>query len=59
MKLLSDAENPQVAMFAAMILKGKILLLYLFAPYADRETVTQVLAKQRTNVGQLQRANER
>lgn len=58
-KLLSDAENPQVAMFAAMILKGKILLLYLFAPYADRETVTQMLAKQRTNVGQLQRANER
>ena len=48
-----------MALFAAMILKGKILLLYLFAPYADRETVTQVLAKQRTNVGQLQRANER
>jgi len=58
-KLLSDEENPQVAMFAAMILKEKILLSYLFAPYADRETVTQVLAKQRTNVGQLQRANQK
>src|SRR5204863_9203655 len=58
-KLLSDEENPQVAMFAAMILKEKILLSCLFAPYADRHTVTQVLAKQRTNVGRLQHANQK
>ena len=40
-----------------MLLKGKVLLCYLFAPYVGRETLMQLLAKQRANVRQLQRAN--
>jgi hypothetical protein len=56
-KLLSDDENPQVAIFAATILKAKVVLSYLFAPYVDRETVIQVLTRQRAHLTQLQRAN--
>jgi hypothetical protein len=57
LNLLTEQENPQVAISGATILKEKVVLLYLFAPYVDRETVTQVLTKQRANLTQLQRAN--
>ena len=50
-------ERTQVTVFATTVLKGKIVLYYLFAPYVGGETVTQMLVKQRANVGQLQRAN--
>lgn len=50
-------ERTQVTVFATTVLKGKIVLYYLFAPYVGGETVTQMLVKQRANVGQLRRAN--
>jgi hypothetical protein len=50
-------EYTQGTIIATMLLKGKILLCYLYAPYAGRETLTKILAKQRANVRQLQRAN--
>jgi hypothetical protein len=56
-RLLSDQENPQVAIFAATILKEKVLLSYLFASYAGGKTVAELLAKQRANVSALHRLN--
>jgi hypothetical protein len=50
-------EYTQGTIIATMLLKGKVLLCYLFAPYVGRETLMQLLAKQRANVRQLQRAN--
>jgi hypothetical protein len=50
-------EYTQGTIIATMLLKGKVLLCYLFAPYVGRETLTQILVKQRANVRQLQRAN--
>jgi hypothetical protein len=56
-KLLSDDDHPQVAVVAATILREKVVLSYLFAPYVDRSTVTQVLTRQRSNLAQLHKAN--
>jgi hypothetical protein len=50
-------EYTQGTIIATMLLKGKVLICYLFAPYVGRETLTQLLVKQRANVKQLQRAN--
>jgi hypothetical protein len=50
-------ETMQAGIIATTILKDKIVLYYLFAPYVGRETFIQLLAKHRTNVSELQRAN--
>src|SRR5262245_20190710 len=50
-------EYTQGTIIATMLLKGKVLLCYLFTPYVGRETLTKLLAKQRANVRQLQRMN--
>jgi hypothetical protein len=47
----------QATIIAATIVKDRVLLCYLFAPYLGRETITQLLAKQRANIDQLHRAN--
>jgi hypothetical protein len=56
-KVEGREETTQVAMIATTILKSKVVQLYLFAPYVAGKTIAQLLAKQRTNVGQLHRAN--
>ena len=50
-------QQVQATVFATTIIKGKVVLHYLFAPYAAGETIKQMLAKQRTNVARLQAAN--
>jgi len=50
-------EYTQGTIIATMLLKGKVLLCYLFAPYVGRETLTQLLAKQRANVRHMRQAN--
>ena len=57
LKAETGEEKTQLTVFATTILKGKAILFYLFAPYMTRETVTQMLARHRVNVGRLQRAN--
>jgi hypothetical protein len=47
----------QVTIIATTILKEKVVSYYLFAPYVGRESITQLLAKHRKNVNQLQHAN--
>ena len=47
----------QVTLIAATVVKNKIVICYLFAPYAGRETIANLLASQRANVRQLHRAN--
>jgi hypothetical protein len=53
----SGGEKTQATVFATTVLKGKVVLYYLLAPYVRGETITQMLAKQRTSIGRLQRAN--
>jgi hypothetical protein len=50
-------EATQVTVFASTILKDKVVLFYLFAPYRGHETIPQLLATQRANMVQLQQAN--
>jgi hypothetical protein len=52
-----EATQVSVTVIATTLLKGKVVQLYLFAPYAGGKTIAQLVAKQRTNLGQLQRAN--
>ena len=39
------------------VVKNKVVICYLFAPYAGRSTIAKLLGSQRVNVRQLQRAN--
>lgn len=50
-------EFTQVTLIAATVVRNKIVICYLFAPYAGRSTIPKLLALQRANVRQLQRAN--
>ena len=50
-------EFTQVTLIAATVVKNKVVICYLFAPYAGRDTIAKLLATQRANVRQLQRAN--
>jgi hypothetical protein len=50
-------EITQATVITALILKGKIIISYLFAPYAGHETIPKLLTTQRAHVSQLQRAN--
>jgi hypothetical protein len=56
-KVDTGKEFAQATVIAATIVKGKLLLNYLFAPYLGRETLKHVLTKQRANVRQLRHAN--
>jgi hypothetical protein len=49
----------RLSMLATTVVKDKVVLYYQFAPYVGRATITQLLAQQRTNVSQLQRANQK
>ena len=57
LKIEAQEETTQVTLFATTILKDKVVASYLFAPYRGRNTISELLAKQRSNVGRLQRAN--
>ena len=50
-------ETAQVTLFATTILKDKVVASYLFAPYGGRKSISELLTKQRSIVGRLQRAN--
>jgi hypothetical protein len=50
-------EFTHATVIAATVVKGKVLICYLFAPYAGRGTLPELLTKQRRNIGQLQKAN--
>jgi hypothetical protein len=50
-------DKTQATVFATTIVKGKLVYFYLFAPYVSGDTVTDLLAQQRTHVRQLQTAN--
>jgi hypothetical protein len=50
-------ETTQVTIIATTLVKSKVVQLYMFAPYASGKSIAQLLAKQRTNVSQLQRTN--
>ena len=50
-------EFTQATVIAAMIVKDKIMICYVTAPYVGRETISALLARQRVNVSQMQRAN--
>ncbi len=50
-------EFTQATIIAATVVKDKVLLSYLFAPYVGRQTIAELLTKQRVNVTRLQRAN--
>ena len=50
-------EFTQVTLIATTVVKNKVVICYLFAPYAGRDTIAKLLASQRANVRQRQRAN--
>lgn len=56
-KVDTGPETTQETIIATSLLKGKVVQLYLFAPYTGGKSIAQLLAKQRINVSQLQRAN--
>jgi hypothetical protein len=56
-KVEARDHTTQVTIIATTLIKSKVVQLYLFAPYAGGKTIAQLLSKQRTNTGQLQRAN--
>ena len=56
-KVEGHDETTQGTVIATTLLKSKVVQLYLFAPYTGGKSIAQLLAKQRINVGQLQRAN--
>ena len=56
-KVDTGPETTQVTIIATSLLKGKVVQLYLFSPYTGGTSIAQLLAKQRINVGLLQRAN--
>ena len=58
-KFKIDTHDPttQLAIIATTLLRGKVVQLYLFAPYTGHTSITQLLAQQRMNAGRLQRAN--
>ena len=59
-KFRVGAREPttQVAIIATTLVRSKVVQLYLFSPYTSGKTISQLLTKQRTNVSQLQRANQ-
>jgi hypothetical protein len=56
-KTEAGVEKIQVGITTSAIIKGKVVLYYLFAPYTSRDTVRELLRTHRENVSRLQRAN--
>jgi hypothetical protein len=56
-KVDAREETTQVTIIATTLVKSKVVQFYLFAPFVGGKTITQLLAKQRAIVSQLQRAN--
>jgi hypothetical protein len=56
-KTEAGAEKIQVGITASAIIKGKVVLYFIFAPYTSRNTVRELLTTHRENVLRLQRAN--
>lgn len=56
-KVDTREATTQVALIATTLLKGKVVQLYLFAPYAGHATIPQLLTQQRANTSRLLRAN--
>lgn len=50
-------EKTQVTVFATVIIRGKLVYHYLFAPYVDGNTASTLLAEQQENVRRLRAAN--
>jgi hypothetical protein len=50
-------EVEQATVFAVTVVKGKVLYYYLFAPFVNAQTLTDMLAKLRVNVGAMEAAN--
>jgi hypothetical protein len=46
-------DKTQVTVFATTIVKSKLVYLYQFAPYVDGDSVTDLVAQQKSHVGQL------
>jgi len=57
MKTEAGADKTQLIMTAVTILKGKILYYYLYTPYKDAGTVNAALARHKTNVAAVLKAN--
>jgi hypothetical protein len=53
----AGAEKIQVGITASAIIKGKVLLYHLYAPYTSRDTVVRLLRSHRENVSRLHSAN--
>jgi hypothetical protein len=56
-KTEAGAEKIQVGITASAIIKGKVVLYHLFAPYTSRDTVRELLRAHRENVSRLKHAN--
>jgi len=50
-------ERVEVTVFATTIVKGKVVLHYAFAPYANKGTIVEMLTRQKAMVARLQAAN--
>jgi hypothetical protein len=46
-----------MALFATTLVRGKLVLYYLYSPYRSAQTMTALLAKQKLNVAALLAAN--
>jgi hypothetical protein len=53
----TGADVEQVTVFAATIVKAKLVYYYLYAPFLSGQTVNEMLAQLRLNVAALQAAN--
>jgi hypothetical protein len=53
----AGTEKIQVGITASAIIKGKVLLYHLYAPYTSRDTVVRLLRSHRENVSRLHSAN--
>lgn len=56
-KAETGAERAEATVFVTTVIKGKIVYSYLFAPYVSGDTVTAMLAQQKTNLARLHIAN--
>jgi hypothetical protein len=54
---VETGDATQLCVVASTIIKEMVGLFYLFAPYRDREMISQLLTMQRANIAQLQHAN--
>jgi hypothetical protein len=56
-KVDTQAATTQIAIITTTLVKGRVVQLYLFAPYAGPATIAHLLGQQRVNTGRLQRSN--